>query len=115
MIPPRDGVAASITASSQDLPLGRRTPSREPLAFRIMAWSVFLVAVGVLAAGLLRDPGLLSNQPAILAAWTALVSLAGLISVSLGPGMELAVDLPLLLAAAYLWGPIVGGLVSLIG
>jgi signal transduction histidine kinase len=108
-------VAASITASSRDLPIRRRTPSPEPLPFRILAWSTIALAVGILSASLAANPEALNIDPAAFAGWTAMVMLASASSVSLDHDIQLTFDMPVLLAAVYLFGPIVGGLMAFLG
>jgi signal transduction histidine kinase len=107
-------MAASITASPRDLPIRRRTSS-DPFGFRVLAWLTFLAATAALAASFFIHHDALRIHPAVFAGWTLLVALASLSSVSLGHEIQLTFDLPVLLAAAYLFGPIVAGLMSLLG
>jgi signal transduction histidine kinase len=50
-----------------------------------------------------------------LVGWAALVAVAGFLPVRSGEGPALAMDLPLLLAAAFVFGPFGAGLVALVG
>src|SRR5437879_2810812 len=115
MIPPRDGVAASITASSQDLPPGRRTPSRDPLGFRLLSWSTVAVAVAALSISVAMSRGEIHLSAGVFAGWTALVAITSVSSVSLGHDIQLTFDMPVLLAAAFIFGPVVAGLMGLLG
>jgi signal transduction histidine kinase len=50
-----------------------------------------------------------------LAGWAVLVAVAGFLPVRSGGGPALAMDLPLLLAAAFVFGPFGAGLIALVG
>jgi len=108
-------LAASLTTPSQDLPIRSRMPSAHPFGFYVFTWVLSLVAVGILTVGLISDPEAVSRNAWVLSEWTLLVALADWVSVPVGRGIEIGVDLPLLLAAAYLWGPFAAGAVALIG
>jgi len=90
-------------------------PSAHPFGFYVFTWVLSLVAVGILTVGLISDPEAVSRNAWVLSEWTLLVALADWVSVPVGRGIEIGVDLPLLLAAAYLWGPFAAGAVALIG
>jgi hypothetical protein len=83
--------------------------------------SARLLAVGVIAAALgFSGFGLLTGRLAGLSfyelgTWVAVVSIAGLLPVTTGEGLFLCVDLPLLLAVAFLHGPFVAAIVALAG
>jgi signal transduction histidine kinase len=110
---PEVGVAASITASPRSFSI--RAPSSDPLAFRVLAWCTVALAIGLLTASVLANPDALSIRPAAFAGWTAMVVLASASSVTLGHDIQLTFDMPVLLAAAYLFGPTIGGLMGLLG
>ena len=55
-----------------------------------------------------------TQLPEVLA-WTVLVAGAGLVPLSSGKGPSLAMDLPLLLAAAFIFGPLASGFIALVG
>jgi hypothetical protein len=80
-----------------------------------------LLAAGVVAAALsITGFGLVSGRLAGLSlvelgTWVAVVSIAGLVPVSTGEGHFLCVDLPLLLAVAFLHGPYIAGIIALLG
>ncbi len=106
-------MAASITTSPGSF-RPYRSPYSHPVAFPLMAWFSGAVVAGILTVGLAGTPEAITGHPLVLAEWAILVAISGLMSVSLGNGMEISVDLPLLLAAAYLWGPIAAGAMALI-
>jgi signal transduction histidine kinase len=83
--------------------------------FRVFALAVIGVNCFLLGAAAVEAPGGLPNQPLELLAWIALVAVAGLVPLSSGRGPSLAMDLPLLLAAAYTFGPFASGLIALLG
>jgi signal transduction histidine kinase len=81
---------------------------------RLLAAGVIAAALGVTGFGLAS--GRLAGISLIeLGTWVAVVVLAGLLPVSTGEGLFLCVDLPLLLAVAFLHGPLVSGLIALAG
>src|SRR5215211_897142 len=82
--------------------------------FRAFALAVILLALVLLAvAGVFRQSQPL--DPLELFVWVALVALAGVIPVGATRGPKLAMDLPLLLAAAFSFDPFAAGLVALAG
>jgi signal transduction histidine kinase len=90
--------------------LGRaETPQFKSFALAIVALNLLLLGT---AASL--NPRTLPSA-AELFAWTALVAVAGLVPLGSGRGPSLAMDLPLLLAAAFAFGPFASGLIALLG
>jgi signal transduction histidine kinase len=83
-------------------------------AARLLTGGVIATAFGLAGFGLYtgRLVGLSLYE---LGTWVVVVFLAGLIPVSTEEGFFLCVDLPLLLAVAFLHGPLVAGLVALAG
>lgn len=106
-------VAAKVarTASEQ-----RREPSlREPAKYRVFSAVVVAVDVLVLAA-LAPGSGPVSGiHPRDLMVWIALAALSSLAPVPSGRGAWLAFDLPIVLGAGLVFGPLGAGLVGLIG
>jgi len=85
------------------------TPQFRTFALAIVALNLLLLGV---AASL--HPGTLPSAFELFA-WTALVAVAGLVPLGSGSGPSLAMDLPLLLAAAFAYGPFPSGLIALLG
>ena len=81
---------------------------------RFLAFGVIAAALGLLGFGLFSGR-LAGLSPYEFAIWVAVVSIAGLVPVSTGEGLFLCVDLPLLLAVAFLRGPFVVGAIALAG
>jgi signal transduction histidine kinase len=94
----------------------RNRPRRgESAPFRAFALAVIGLNCLLLGVAAVEAPGRLPHQPLELLAWITLVAVAGLIPLSSGRGPSLAMDLPLLLAAAFTFGPFASGLIALLG
>src|SRR6266540_631186 len=115
MQPEERGMAASITASSRDLPISAPTPYFDPLPHRVLGWCTFAMATAIVAVLVAFDPRSVAEHAAILAPWTLLVSVADLLAIEFWQGVYLGLSLPLLLAAAFLFGPAASGLMALVG
>jgi signal transduction histidine kinase len=92
-----------------------RLRREETARFRVFALAVIALNCLLLAAAAVKAPGTLPRRPLELLAWIALVAVAGLVPLSSGKGPSLAMDLPLLLAAAFTFGPLASGLIALLG
>jgi signal transduction histidine kinase len=88
---------------------------REPARFRSFAFVVIGLNCLLLGIAAVEAPGRLPDQPFELLAWITLVAVAGLVPLSSGRGPSFAMDLPLLLAAAFIFGPFASGLIALLG
>ena len=104
---------------SVSIPKGSGT-TRERIARDTLQFKVFAFAIIGLNCYLLvlaaRLPGSNSNTaPLELAGWAVLVAVAGFLPLRSEGGPALAMDLPLLLAAAFVFGPFGAGLVALVG
>jgi signal transduction histidine kinase len=82
--------------------------------FKLLAAGVIALDLIVLISGWLRDR---PNPPGVgVACWTVLVAAAGLLPLTSGDdSVALSMDLPLLLGAAFVFGPAVAGTIALIG
>jgi signal transduction histidine kinase len=104
----------SVSVAGRSRPSERRSPQTDTNQFK--SFAVVIVVLTTLLLTLARfmssrqSPGL----PALLA-WVVLVAVAGAIPVGSGRGPRLAMDLPLLLAAAFTFDPFAAGLVALAG
>jgi signal transduction histidine kinase len=87
----------------------------ESAPFRAFAFAVIGLNCLLLVAAGVEAPGRLPDQPLELFAWITLVAVAGLVPLGSGKGPSLAMDLPLLLAAAFIFGPFASGLIALLG
>jgi signal transduction histidine kinase len=80
-----------------------------------LAWAVIIGSIVLLAGGLVvRQVEVAAAWPELLV-WVALVTVVDLLPVQSGEGPRLDMDLPVLLAAAFLFGPTPSGLVAFIG
>lgn len=103
--------ASAASATDSHRSLLRATARREdPRSFKVLAGIVILVDLGLLTFGWLAD------QPVVgwdLAFWVVLVACAGLVPLTSGEdGPNLSMDLPLLVGAAIVYGPVVAGTIA---
>ena len=85
----------------------------ETTQFRLFVLGVVMVNLALLVlAAQMRQPTL---RPTELVVWAVLVAIAGFVPLNSGRGPSLAMDLPLLLAAAFVFGPLTSGLIALLG
>jgi signal transduction histidine kinase len=105
----------SVFAADRSSHSAGRLNRGETAQFKSFAVAVILLNCLLLGMAAIQAPGRLTSQPLELLAWTALVALAGLVPLSSGRGPSLAMDLPLLLAAAFAFGPLASGLIALLG
>ena len=88
---------------------------RETMQFKLFALLVILLNSGLLILAWLNSSGASPSSPLEFLIWVALVAMAGLVPLNSGRGPALAMDLPLLLAAAFSFGPSSSGLIALLG
>jgi signal transduction histidine kinase len=104
----------SVSVAGRSRPSERRQVQPDTHQFK-----AFAVAIVVLTSLLLTLTGVMTSRqsPALptLLSWIALVAVAGVIPVGSGRGPRLAMDLPLLLAAAFTFDPFAAGLIALAG
>ena len=82
--------------------------------FRLFAAGVVCLNLALLVMAALQAQSSLPNTAEFLA-WVVFVAIAGFVPLSSGRGPSLAMDLPLLLAAAFIFGPLISGLIALLG
>jgi signal transduction histidine kinase len=105
----------SATATNANRPGGARMLQRpnEAFSFRVLSIVVFLAAASILVLIFLQS-GAGEIRPQTLG-WILLVCLASLVPVPTGRGAELSMDLPILLAAAIVFGPAIAGAIAFLG
>jgi signal transduction histidine kinase len=107
----------SATAASSTDPqvavLGAASRPNDPRSFKVLAGIVILIDLAVLGAGwAIERPSVVGWD---LALWVALVACAGLVPLTSGEdGPNLSMDLPLLLGAAIVYGPVVAGTIAFV-
>jgi signal transduction histidine kinase len=115
----RRGVVTVTRGRRMSISVGHGAPSTvrlgpgEPPQFRFFAAAVVVVAAGSLA--LTNVVWTQHPQVTELAAWVVLVATAGLAPLGRESGPRLAMDLPLLLAAAFSFDPFSAGLIAFAG
>lgn len=103
----------SVSVASRSRP-SRGSPEADTPQFKVFAIAIVSATSLLLAIASLKAIGQ-STGPLELLAWMGLTALAGVMPVGPGRGPRLAMDLPLLLAAAFTLGPFAAGLVALAG
>lgn len=104
----------SATATTQGK---RRSGSMgvEPIAFRLLSSSLFLGVLLILGVSSVLGGHSLPTTIGELFLWMALVGSASLVPLLSRAGPALAMDLPILLGAGFVFGPVFAGFVGLIG
>jgi signal transduction histidine kinase len=100
--------AASHSGRSQGTIRDEETPQFRLFVLGVITLNLVLL---VLAAQMRQA----TPRPTELVVWVLLVAIAGFVPLSSGRGPSLAMDLPLLLAAAFLFGPLIAGMIALLG
>jgi signal transduction histidine kinase len=103
--------AAPADGRSRELDSKR---DRDPLLFNVLAFGIVGIDLVILVAGWrIERPDPLGWD---VGWWVAIVAAAGLLPLSSGDdSLALSMDLPLLLGAAFVYGPIVAGTIAFLG
>lgn len=107
-------MSASTVATGRELPRRSRTPGDTPTTLTAFASLAIALAVGLIAAALWKDRAVLADTGWELAIWLIATAVVGLASVSSNTGPQLGLDLPLLLAGGFLFGPGVAGALAFV-
>ncbi len=84
-------------------------PRPSGLLFRAFIILVVAIDAGILVVGIALDPRSISRPGWALLAWGGFIALLGLAPIQTQAGPELALDLPVLLASGFLFGPLAAG------
>jgi signal transduction histidine kinase len=103
----------SATATGS-MPRHELSPVSEPWRFKLLASLTACIGGLLVAAALVTNPRALDIVGPSFLAWIALVAIAGAFPVKLAKGVHLSMDLPLLLAAGMLYGPLPAGLLGFV-
>jgi signal transduction histidine kinase len=108
-------VSATTASELGKLPRRRRTPEAEVPA-SLVALTVVLVALDVVlvGVGLWVSRGRIVDEGWLIAIWLPAVALVGLGAVGSESGSQLGLDMPLLLAAGFLFGSGVAGALAFV-
>ena len=107
-------MSASTAATARELPRRSGTPGETPTVLTAFASLAIALAVGLIAAALWRDRAVLADIGWELLVWLLATAVVGLASVPSAAGPQLGLDLPLLLAGGFLFGPGVAGAVGFV-
>jgi len=108
-------VAATRASVARRLPRRSRTPTQEPLALRILEWSVVVPVVIFLLAEFVASFPETRPQLPTLAVWLGVIAVTDLLPVPLWGHLTLALSLPMLLAAGMVYPPYIVGLLTFLG
>lgn len=110
------GLSTTTTSatSARRFPRHPATPAIPPLAFRAFVMLTIGLDLVILLAGLWMSPDSVTRPGWQLIVWAGFIALVGLAPVATVDGPQLGLDLPLLLAAGFLYGPLVAGLLAFI-
>jgi signal transduction histidine kinase len=104
----------SATATTEEKRRASRGVDQEPVSFRLMAWAISLVVLALLTSAILARPDSISTSWHELLPWVILAAATSLVPLSFEGGPALAMDLPVLLGAGFVHGPVFAGLVGII-
>ena len=105
----------SVDASAQNSRRELRLRFQEPPSFRILSWTLFIGVSGLLAGLLVWSGEPLESGVGELLLWSLAVAAASLIQLSSRSGPSLSMDLPILLGAGFVHGPVFAGLLGVLG
>lgn len=106
--------ATTGAAIGRQLPRQPSWPKPEPLYLKVVEWGGFVLVGGFLTVEASRTLITLGSDSFNLLGWLIAVAVTDLLYVPLW-GTTLAMSLPILLAAAMLFPPVVAGLLALVG
>jgi signal transduction histidine kinase len=104
----------SVTATTQ----GKGSSDsvrREPVGFRLLGWGLFSGVLLILGVASILGGHALPTTVGELFLWIALAGSASLVPLTSRAGPALVMDLPILLGAGFVFGPVFAGFVGLIG
>ena len=107
-------VTTSAAGARKRLPRGSHRPSHS-LELRLAMLAVTVVDLGVLGAGISFTGFDFLESSWELVLWAVAAATVGLAVIHLPSGQTLAMDMPVLLAAGYIFGPIAAGIVAFAG
>src|SRR5437870_10488790 len=107
-------MSASAATIAQKLPRDSSARPVDTPEFRTLCWSTSFVAMALLGVGLFLHRGPALARLSEFALWGLLIALADLGSLRIWRNIHFGLDFPLLLALAFLYGPVAAGWVALI-
>jgi signal transduction histidine kinase len=102
-----------MSATAATAHLGKRARDRGPVL--LMEAAIVIADLMILIVGLSRGSVPFDQAGASLLAWTALVAISQVVPLSASTNLSWSLDLPLLLGAGLVFGPITAGLMGVIG
>src|SRR5256885_3338205 len=107
-------MSASAATLAQKLPRDSTLRPVDTPEFRALCWWTACLAVVCLGLGLVVDKGLPLSRLPEFALWGLLIAIADLGSLRIWRNVHFGLDFPLLLALAFLYGPVVAGVVAFV-
>jgi signal transduction histidine kinase len=108
-------MSASAPTIAQKLPHRKAQPVPDSTKFRYLCRITIGVALLALGVGLYLSPTSLSRHLPEFGLWIAFVAIADLGALNVWRNVYLGLDFPVLLGAAFLFGPVFAGAVALVG
>src|SRR5438552_1723319 len=107
-------MSASASVLARKLPRDSSLPPSETSAFKALSLATVSLASITLGLGLSRLGVLTSRRLWEMLAWGLLVAAADLVALRVWRNIHVGLAFPLLLAAAFLFGPFIAGLLAMI-
>src|SRR5437588_2209701 len=107
-------MSASVTALAQKLPRDSNLPPVDTPEFRLLCWGTSSLTVAILGTTLFIGHGLSVGRLYEFALWGLLIAIADLGSLRIWRNVHFGLDFPLLLALAFLYGPVPSGVVAFV-
>jgi signal transduction histidine kinase len=105
---------SASAATIQKLPRDSSTRPVDTPEFRALCWSTSFIAIALLGVGLFLHRAPTLARLSEFALWGLLIALADLGSLRIWRNVHFGLDFPLLLALAFLYGPVAAGCVAFI-
>ncbi len=103
---------SATTATVRELPRRSRTPGQMRPALWLLVLAAIALSLLLIVLGVWHSRGTLAETGWGLLAWIAVVSVVGAASVTSDSGLQLGLDMPLLLAAGFIFGPGIAGAIA---
>ena len=105
-------MSAATTVSPRQLPRRSRTPGPMSPALWLLVLAAIALSISLITIGLWGAQSTLAAAGWMLVAWVGVVAVVGAASVTSESGSQLGLDMPLLLAAGFIFGPGIGGAIA---
>jgi signal transduction histidine kinase len=108
-------MSVTVTAAGERAPEGSPRPTHRIPSDKVAVAVVVALDVGILAVGIAVDGVRLLDLTGEIAVWAVAAAAVGAAAIQLSGGEQLGLDMPLLLAAGFVLGPVPAGVLALVG